>query len=113
MTIRLEAIRSNDTGSSAQLGMGDLVEYEVDLDVDGARRTFRVFSRANVRPGFDASLLYGDPLLEELLRFEPRALSVLYRSVGKHGAGTSVELPLVLVDSDDDEAQRSAKAPTA
>lgn len=113
MKIQLEAIRSDDARTSAQLEKGEVVQHEVIVGVDGASRTFHVFLRANVLPSFDASMIYGDPLLEELLRFEPRALSVLYHSVGKHRAGTTPRLPLVLVDSDDASDFERAKAPTA
>lgn len=111
MKILLEAIRSNDLRTSDQLDTGEVVEHQVVVGVDGTPRTFQVFLRANVLPSFDASMIYGDPLLEELLRFEPRALSVLYHSVGKHRAGSAPALPLVLVDSD--VGFERADAPTA
>jgi hypothetical protein len=112
MKIQLEAIRSDDPRPSALLEQGEIVEHQVVLGVDGTSRTFRVYLRANVLAGFDAGLIHGDPLLEELLRFEPRALSTLYHWIGKHRRGSSPSLPLVLVDSADVELDQ-AKAPTA
>lgn len=113
MKLLLEAIRSDDPRTSAQLDEGEVVEHQVVIDVDGLRRTFSVFLRANVRPSLDASLIYGDPLLEELLRLEPRALSVLYHSVGRFRRGAAPVLPLMLVDSDDTADLELAEAPTA
>lgn len=113
MKILLEAIRSEDQRKSAQLETGEVVEHQVVVGVDGHSRVFRVFLRANVLPSFDASMIYGDPLLEELLRLEPRALSDLYHSVGKHRAGFPPRLPLVLVDSDDAVGFERTEAPTA
>jgi hypothetical protein len=101
MKIQLEAIASDDERTPVQLEAGEVVEHEVIVGIDGTPRTFRVYLQANVKPTFDASMLYGDPLLEELLRFEPRALSILFRSVGKHRSGAAPALPIVLVDSDD------------
>jgi hypothetical protein len=113
MRIQLEAIHSADERTSAQLETGEVVEHQVVVSVDGARRTFLVYLRANVLPSFDASLIHGDPLLEELLRFEPRALAILYRNVGKCRAGAAPVLPLLLVDSDDAMAFELSEAPTA
>ena len=113
MKLLLEAIRSDDPRTSAQLENGEVVEHQVVIDVDGLRRTFSVFLRANVRPSLDASLIHGDPLLEELLRFEPRALSVLYHTVGKYRRGAAPALPLVLVDSNDAVDLELVEAPTA
>jgi hypothetical protein len=113
MKLQLEAIRSEDPRSSTQLEKGEVVEHRVVIGVDGSSRTFSVFLQANVLPSFDASLIYGDPLLEELLRFEPRALSALYHSVGKYRRGVPPSLPLVLVDSDDVADFELAEAPTA
>jgi hypothetical protein len=95
---------------AADLGQTDLVECRVDLEVDGQPRAFTVFVRPNVLPEFDASVVYGDPLLEELLRFEPNALNTLYATVGKHRRGATVALPLVLVDTVDlNDAQLGAE----
>lgn len=112
MKLQLEAIRSDDPRISTQLEKGEVVEHRVVIDVDGSPRTFSVFLEANVLPSLDASLVYGDALLEELLRFEPRALSTLYHSVGKYRRGAPPSLPLVLVDSDDADFGL-AEAPTA
>jgi len=101
MKIQLESIRSHDKRAVDQLARGEVVEHEVEVTVDGHRRTFVVYFKANVLPSFDAGLLYGDELLEELLRFEPEALSTLYSAVGKHQRGVLASLPLLLVDGDD------------
>ncbi len=101
MKIRLDSIQSSDSRRSDRLDDGEVVEHQIRLDINGASRSFRVSLRARVMPDFDASTLYGDPLLEELLRFRPAALATLYRCVGRYRAGTPPKLPLVLVDTDE------------
>ncbi|WP_266219371.1 hypothetical protein [Paraliomyxa miuraensis] len=113
MKILLQAIRSADQRTPEQLETGEVVEQEVVVEVDGTLRTFRVFLRANVLPSFDASMIYGDPLLEELLRFEPRALSTLYRIVGRYRTGSPISLPVTLIDPDESAALEHVEAPTA
>lgn len=99
MKIRLEHITPDDARTTAQLEPGEIVVHEVELDVDGRPRTFTVYLKANVLPDLDASLVYGDELLEELLRFEPAGLSRLYRAVAKRRRGELLALPLVLVEA--------------
>jgi hypothetical protein len=101
MTIQLVRIDSSDRRVSAELQAGEVVTHEVVVSIDGRSRTFRVYVKAKVLPAFDAVVVYGDELLEELLRFEPAALNALYQAVGKYRRGTSVSLPLILVDSGD------------
>lgn len=99
MTIRLEHIDSSDHRTTDQLHSGEVVDHQVIVSFDGRPRTFSVYLKANVLPGFDASLIHGDELLEEVLRFEPAALSVLYNAVGNYRRRIPVELPMVLVAS--------------
>ncbi len=101
MKIVLVNIRSDDGRTTAELAPDEVVKHCVELHLDGRHRTFDVYLRANVLSHLDASVLYGDSLLEELLRFEPEALSKLYATVGKHRRGLEVVLPLVLADTTD------------
>lgn len=105
MKVILESIRSDDGRATAELARDEIIEHRVELDVDGRRRTFVVFLRAGVLPSIDASLVYGDALLEELLRFEPEALNTLYSIVGKYRRGKATSFPLVLADTDSPRAQ--------
>ncbi len=108
MRIRLEHITPDDERATAQLEPGEIVEHQVELDIDGRPRSFTVYLRANVLPDLDASVVYGDELLEELLRFEPAGLSRLYSAVAKHRRGEPSSLPLVLVEAQpEDEEIRS------
>jgi len=66
-----------------------------------------VFVEANVLSGVDGSLVYGDELVEELFRFEPRALNVLYSTVGKYRRGLETGLPVTLLDSDSERSVAS------
>ena len=101
MKIVLKDIRCDDGRTTSDLAQDEIVEHAVALDVDGGHRTFSVFLRANVLPHLDASVVYGDALLEELLRFDPEALNKLYSVVGRQRRGSKVSLPLVLSDSTD------------
>jgi len=110
----LERIRSYDPRATADLATGEVVEHSVDVSIDGRRRAFSVFLRANVLPNLDASMIHGDVLLEELLRFEPAALSKICSLVGQHRRKPGqVELPAVVLEPADDivglppEAQRA------
>lgn len=100
MKVLLESITSTDPRSTAELTRGEIVPHQVSVSVeDLAPRTFSVFVKANVLPGMDASLVYGDALLEELLRFEPAALNRLYSMVGRYRRGLKPSLPVLLVDA--------------
>jgi hypothetical protein len=103
MKIRLKHITLDDERATAQLKPGEIVVHEVELDIDGRPRTFSVYLKANVLPGFDASVVYGDELLEELLRFESAGLSRLYQAVAKRRRGELSALPLVLVEAEPEE----------
>lgn len=98
MRVVLQDVRSDDARTSAELARGEVVEHHVDLQIDGETRTFTVFVRANVLPQLDAGVVYGEALLEELLRFDPGALNELYAAVGRRRRGQSIALPLTLVD---------------
>lgn len=108
MLIRLEAITSDDPRTTAALTAGEVVEHAVELSVDGRRRVFRVHLRAKLLAGFDASIIHGEPLLEELLRFEPQAASALFAAVGRFRRGEAPPLPLVLIDTGSADLGRSA-----
>ncbi len=97
MEIVLKSIESDDARRTAELAQDGVLEHRIVLTIDGRSRDFTVFLRANVLAGLDASLIYGDQLLEELLRYEPRALNKLYSTVGKHRRGASVSLPVVVL----------------
>lgn len=96
MTITLEQIRPDDQRHTSQLPRGEVCQNTVVLNVDGTRREFTVFVRADVLPSFDTSLVYGDALLEELLRFNQAALNTVLSTVGKYRRGGEVSLPTVL-----------------
>ena len=98
MKVVLESIQSDDARRTAELARGEILEHRIALNIDGSLRDFTVFLRANVLADLDASLVYGDELLEELLRFEPRALNRLYSTVGKHTRGIEISLPAVVLD---------------
>ncbi len=100
MKICLEHITPDDARATVQLEAGEIVTHEVELEVDGRPRTFTVYLKADVLPDVDASVVYGDELLEELLRFEPAGLSRLYRAVARCRRGERLALPLVLVDAE-------------
>ena len=107
MKVVLERIRSEDPRATADLATGEVVEHSVDVSVDGRRRAFSVFLRANVLPYLDASIIYGDALLEELLRFEPAALSKICSLVGQHRRKQGrVELPTVVLEPTDEGGPR-------
>ncbi len=101
MKIVMVNIRSDDGRTTAELAPDEVVEHRVELHLDGRHRTFDVFLRANVLSRLDASVVYGDSLLEELLRFEPEALSKLYATIGRRRRGLEVVLPVVLADTTD------------
>jgi hypothetical protein len=106
MRIRLKQITPDDERTTAQLEPGEIVEHAVELDIDGRLCTFTVFLRANVLADLDASVVYGDELLEELLRFEPAGLGRLYRVVAKRRRGDLLDLPLVLVEAEPEGEER-------
>ena len=90
MKVQLDRIASADLRRTAELRRGEVVAHEVTLTVnDGPAQLFSVFVRANVLPGLDASIVNGDELLEELLRFEPEALNKLLSIVGRYRRGRS------------------------
>jgi hypothetical protein len=96
MNVVLESITSADGRDVSELDVGEVVEHEVELRINGAPRSFTVFLHANILEDVDASIVYGDELLEELLRFEPVAVNKLYSAVGRTRRGKVVVLPLVL-----------------
>ena len=98
MKIVLESIQSDDARGTAELTQDEVLQYRIMLNIDGKSREFRVFFRTNVLSGLNANLVYGDELIEELLRFEPGALNTLYSTLGKHRRGKLVSLPLVVLD---------------
>ncbi len=102
MRIRLKRITPDDERTTAQLEPGEIVAHEVKLDIDGRPRTFTVYLEADILPDLDTSIVYGDELLEELLRFEPAGSSRLYRAVAKLRRGELLTLPLVLVEGEPD-----------
>jgi hypothetical protein len=109
MEIKLLKIASDDSRLISKLQKDEIVEHKVQLSINSLPRTFTVFLRANVLPQFDASVLYGDELLEELLRFEPAALSTIYKFVGQFRRGHLPLLPHLLVQSSP-ELRRPATA---
>lgn len=96
MEIKLLKIASDDSRLTSQLQKDEIVEHKVQLSINSLPRTFTVFLRANVLPQFDAGVLYGDERLEELLRFEPAALSTIYKLVGQFRRGNPPLLPHLL-----------------
>lgn len=108
MKIRLEQIDSKDRRTTAEFARGEIIEHDVLLSINGRSRAFKVYLKANVLPAFDASLVYGDELVEELLRFQPAALSTLCSLVGQFRRRKDLNLPVILLD--DDEAERTARA---
>ena len=103
MKVVLRQITPDDERATAQLATGEIVSHEVELDIDGRPRTFSVYLKADVLPDIDASVVYGDELLEELLRFEPAGLSRLCRAVAKRRRGEPVVLPFVIVEAEPEE----------
>ena len=105
MKVQLVSITSDDTRHTVELSTGEEVAHRVTVVVEEcAPRTFSVFVKAHVLSGIDASLVYGDALLEELLRFEPAALHQLYSLVGRFRRGLPLSLPVVLADATDQAA---------
>ena len=99
MKVVLERIGSADARATSELATGEVVEHRLDVLIDGHnRRAFTVFLKANVLPGLDASIVYGDELLEELLRFEPASLNSIYSLVGKFRRNGEVDLPAIILD---------------
>lgn len=105
MRVVLERIRGADARETSSLATGEVVEHDIDVLIDGHRRAFRVFLKANVLPGLDASMVYGDALLEELLRFEPAALNKIYSTVGQFRREGQTALPVVVLDGTSEAAQ--------
>jgi hypothetical protein len=99
MQIVLEGIHSNDQRTVNEVARGEVLTQTVVLSVDGRPREFTVSVSANPLPKFDASIVAGDELLEELLRFEPAALNRLCSLVGKYRRGVPPSLPMLLLDS--------------
>ncbi len=99
MQLVLERIHSDDQRTLAELARGEVVKQAVAIRVDGHLREFTVCVRTNVLSNFDASVVYGDELLEELLRFDPATLNTLYGLVGKYRRGVRPDLPKLLLDS--------------
>lgn len=108
MKIRLKQITPDDKRTTTQLSQGEVVSHKVKLEVDGDLQTYTVHLKANVLPAIDASLIYGDDMIEEMFRFEPSGMNRLYRAVAKQRRGETVKLPMTLVD---DEAQGDAIQP--
>lgn len=100
MKICLERITPDDKRTTADLEPGEIVMHEVELNIDGQPRTFAVYLKANVLHDLNAGVVYGDRLVEELLRFEPAGLNRLYRAVAKRRRGELLALPLVLIDAE-------------
>ncbi len=108
MNVVLESIASADGRGLHQLEAGEVVEHRVALRINGSPRSFTVFLRANILDDLDASIVYGDELLEELLRFDAQARGTLYSAVGQTRRGKDVALPLVLaVDGESASHARS------
>jgi hypothetical protein len=99
MQLVLERIHSDDQRTVAEIPPGEVVTQAVAIRVDGKLREFTVFLRANVLSNLDASVVYGDELIEELLRFDPATLNTLYGLVGKYRRGVRPDLPAMLLDS--------------
>jgi hypothetical protein len=99
MKIVLEKIESENPRLTSELSRGEVVEHSVEILIGHQRRRLKVFIRVNALPSMDASFVYGDALVEELLRFDPEALSRLYSAVGKFRRGIEVSLPLVLAET--------------
>lgn len=105
MKVQLDRIEAADARNTAELSRGEVVTQQVTLTInDGPPRQFVVSLQANVLPGFDASLLNGDELLEELLRFEPEALNKLLSTVGRYRRGQPPELPVLLLGANEQAA---------
>ncbi len=108
MRIVLRHITPDDDRTTTQLKTGEVVSHEIELEVDNRSQRFSVYLQAGALHDIDASVVYGDELLEELLRFEPAGLSRLCRAVAQHRRGESPTLPLTLVEA---ESETDAPAP--
>lgn len=94
MRLQIVRIVPDDRRKTSELAAGEVVHHAVELHVEGEAMTFDVTLKAKVLGGFDASLLYGDEPLEELLRFFPAAQSSVLSAVGRFRRGERVDLPL-------------------
>ena len=102
MRVSLDKIESEDTRRTSELRPGEIVSHKAVITIDGRPRTFEVFLKARVLARWDASLVHGEGLLEELFRFDASALNKVLAAVAAFRRGQSVDLPLVLVDSTQD-----------
>jgi hypothetical protein len=109
MQIVLEEIRSNDQRTVNEVARGEVLTQTVLLSINGRPREFTVSVHANPLPSFDASVVAGDELLEELLRFEPAVLNRLCSLVGKYRRGVSPSLPTLLLDREAHEPAARAE----
>lgn len=109
MNVVLESIASADERAIGELDVNEVVEHRVELRINGEPRSFTVFLRANILDDVDASIVFGDELLEELLRFNPAALNTLYSAVGRRRRGKEVALPLTLATEDHTNTHLSAE----
>jgi hypothetical protein len=113
MSIRLVAIESDEVRRTSRIPAGAVVEHSVVLEIDGGRRSFRVFLRVRPLTGWDASLVHGDDLLETLLRCEPIALARLYAAVARFRREGSCPLPLELVVAADESSDTFEDGPSS
>lgn len=105
MKVQLESIESLDARRTAELTRGEVVAHDVTLTInDGTPRVFQVYLTAHVLPRIDASLLTADPLLQELLRFQPESLNRLLAVVGRFRRGESSALPMLILDASEEAA---------
>ncbi|MEQ9320744.1 MAG: hypothetical protein RIF41_16375 [Polyangiaceae bacterium] len=87
---------TGDTRPDPSIAAGETAVAMVELEVNGTPRTFKVLRQAHVIQPADVGILHGDQLLEELLRFEPVALSRICLAVAAASRGEHVDLPLTL-----------------
>ena len=95
MRVVLKSI-TGDTRPDPSIAAGETAVAIVELEVNGAPRTFKVLRQPHVIQPADVGVLHGDQRLEELLRFEPVALSKVCLAVAATSRGEHVDLPLTL-----------------
>lgn len=98
MQITITDIHPSDKRQISAVPPGEIVEDVVTLSVNGVPMRFKVTILARPLTGFQGSIVNGEARLEELLRFEPEALSTVLSMVGKTRRGGQLEYPIFLVD---------------
>ena len=94
--MQLLSVFPDDQRTTPQLKKGEVVSNRVEISTGEKILVFTVFIRANVLPAFDASLVYGEPSLEDHLRHRPDALNRILGAVGRIRKGQQISLPMQL-----------------